>query len=208
MNRWEVEELFRNGGFTPLQIEKIGELLRILGRYMIVDWEVLQARANEKISLKYLKILTTRNIAVELSQPIEGTTEEKYLYQLGATGIYALDKAKEMYNELNILADHGARSRILTFNHFAIARDYELLFHKQDKKHRYFFCKGNIVCYFPDEIKEIEIIRVIMEYKRSQGIEDITPDQVREEYKFIPINIKIIPLGMKTKNRYYRITEV
>lgn len=200
--RLEIEYLFRSARFSHEQIENIGHVCRVLGRYMFVDRDLLQARAGKKIGLSIIKKCAKNNIITELQHQDE--KDKRFYYQLGMGGMYLLEKAGEGFIEMNILADHRAKSRILTFNHFALDKGYDIALNiSQDNKHRYFMCKKNIVCYFPKVIKEMEILKrfqQMFKVKVDGGFEYPTIEELRDKFNFMPVENNLTDVGLKTRS--------
>ncbi len=199
VSRHEIEFLFRNAKLNLDQIENIGYICRVLGKYLFVDRTILDSRANKKIGLSYLEKAVNHHIITEMQYQNSNEKKKIFYYQLGMGGQYLLEKANENYLEMNILADREMKSRILTFNYFALEQGYDMNFrYGQDDKHRFFFCKEGVICYFPMVIKEMEIIRMLI---KKFTTEDGPPtvDEIREKFNFIPVEKDIIDIGGKTK---------
>jgi len=199
ISRHEIEFLFRNAKFNLEQIENIGEICKVLGKYLFVDRTILDARANKDIGLSYLQRTVENHIITEMQHQNANRKKEIYYYQLGMGGQYLLDKAEENYFNINILAGREMKSRILTFNYFALEKGHDITFrYGQDKKHRFFFCKGGIICYYPKNIKEMEIIRILI---KKFTEDDVVPriEEIREKFNFIPIDKDLLDIGYKTK---------
>lgn len=200
--RLEIEYLFRSARFSHEQIENIGHICRVLGRYIFVDRDVLEARAGKKIGLSIIKKCAKHNIITEL-QHQDGKVK-KFYYQLGMGGISLLEKAGEVFIEMNILADHRIKSRILTVNHFALEHGYDITMrYSQDAKHRYFICKKDIVCYFPQAIKEMEILKrfqQMFKVKVDGVFQYPAIEELQEKFNFVPVESCLIDVGLKTRS--------
>jgi len=199
ISRHEVEFLFSNARFNLEQIENIGQICRILGKYLFIDRNILDARANEKIGLSYIQKAVNNHIITEMQYQNSKGKKDVFYYQLGMGAKYLLEKAGETYFDINILADKKMKSRILTFNYFIIEKGYDISFkYAQDSLHRFFFCKDSIICYFPNIIKEMEIIRMLIR-KFSTADGSPTIEEIRDRFNFIPVEGKTIDIGGKTR---------
>lgn len=204
ISRHEIEFLFTNARFNIRQIEYIRELCRLLGKYMFVDMDILNARSKDGIGLSYIKRAVNSHIVTEMQEETPKGKKEIYYYQLGMGGKYILDKNQDRYNAMGFLSGIDEKSRILTFNHFALENDYDIdMRYIQEPKHRYFFCKKGIVCYFPEAIKENKLIQ---ELRRTFSTEEniLDADKIRKKFNFIPIDKEIIRIGSKTRSTLIR----
>lgn len=199
ISRHEIEFMFTNARFNMRQIEYIRELCRLLGKYMFVDRDILNARSKNGIGLSYIKKAVYYHIVTEMQEETEKGKKDIYYYQLGMGGKYILDKNEDRYNNIRFLAGREEKSRILTFNYFALDNNYDIdMRYKQDGEGRYFFCRNGIVCYYPDAIRENKLIQ---ELRRLLSTEEniLGADEIREKFNFIPIDMKLIEIGSKTK---------
>lgn len=199
ISRHEIEFMFTNARFNMRQIEYIREICRLLGKYMFIDRDILNARSKNGIGLSYIKKAVYYHIITELQEETEKGKKDIYYYQLGMGGKYILDKNEDRYNSLSFLAGREEKSRILTFNYLALDKDYDIdMRYRQDGEGRFFFCKNAIVCYYPDVIKENKLIHLL---RRMFATEEhiAGADEIREKFNFIPIDKKLIEIGSKTK---------
>lgn len=199
ISRHEIDFLFRNARFNLEQIENIGEICRVLGKYLFVDRTILDARANRDIGLSYLQRAVKNHIITEMQHQNNKEKKDVFYYQLGMGGKYLLEKAGETYFDMNILADKDMKGRILTLNYFMLKNGYDISSkYDQDSLHRFFFCKDAIICYFPNIVKEIEIIRMLIR-KFSTPDGSPTVEEIRKKFNFIPVEKQLIAIGGKTR---------
>lgn len=204
ISRHEIEFLFTNARFNIRQIEYIRELCRLLGKYMFVDMDVLKARSKDGIGLSYIKKSVNNHIVTEMQEETHKGKKDIYYYQLGMGGKYILDKNQDKYNAMGFLSGIDEKGRILTFNHFALENDYDIdMRYIQEPRHRYFFCKKGIVCYFPEAIKENKLVQ---ELRRTFSTKEKVPgsEEIRGKFNFIPIDKEIIKIGSKTRTTLIR----
>lgn len=204
--RSEIEYLFRSAKFNLEQIEMIGHICRVLGKYMFVDRTILEARAGKKIGLSFILKCSKHNIITEMQYQNKSGLKDIFFYQLGMGGMNLLEKAKERFHTMNILADKEMKSRILTFNYFAAEKGYDIsMKYQQEIKHRFFFCKKGVICYFPRVIKEMEIIRILISHFSEPQEEYIpTVEDIRGKFNSIPVGMDLLEIGLKTKNSYMK----
>ncbi len=199
--RTDIDYLFRNAMLNLEQIKNIGDICRILGRYIFVDRFILEARAGERIGLSCIKKAGEYNIIAEMICSDKNGSANRYFYQLGPGGYYLLEKAGERHIEMNILADAEMKSRILTFNYFALENNYDMtLKYNQDRKHRYFICKGDVICYFSGAVTENEIIWGLIGSLSKKDGDPFTSTDIRNKFRFMPIEKKMIYVETKTNN--------
>lgn len=202
----EVEHLFRGGIFSHEQIRKVGKICKVLGKYMFLDRELLELKAGEKIGLSYIDKCKKNNIITELKYNREGDEKDKYYFQLDVGGLNLLDQAGMGYIQMNILADEIMKSRIITFNYYAhnSGKDIDMKM-PQDYLHRYFFCKGNMITYFKEEITEekiIEKLQIVFGEKdpKTKEIIPLDAEEIKTTFRFYTIDMDLIDVGNKTKS--------
>ncbi len=198
ISRHVIDFLFNNARFNLRQVEQIKELCLILAKYMFVDRNLLEKRSKNGIGLSFIKKAAYYNFIAELQEENQKGKKNIYYYQLGQGGIYLLQKAEYNINQMNILAGKEEKQRILTFNYFALENNIEPEFCGQDQQNRFFMCKNNTVCYFNNHIKENKIIQKLCEALTTKE-SVVKPEQIREMYKFLQIDKKMIEIGAKTQ---------
>ncbi|MGO1581571.1 hypothetical protein [Senegalia sp. (in: firmicutes)] len=198
-SRHEIEHLFRDARFNNRQIDKIFEICKVIGKYMFVDRNILDARSDIKIGLSYLERAVINRIITKMQHEDSKEVRDLYYYQLGMGGRHLLQKSGERFNDMHIAAGEKMKSRLLTFNYFMLEYDYDLsMGYEQDYKHRFFFCKGGIICYFEDSIKEMELKRILIR-RFSSPDNEVTMKDIESRFNFIPIDRDLIDVGDKTK---------
>lgn len=198
-SRHEIDFLFKNSRFNVETVENIVTLCKVLAKYMVVDKTIFDKRCNNKIGFSYLRKAIENHIITEMQHQDGSEKKNIFYYKLGMGGTYLLEKMRERYIDLNIGIDKEMYGRILAFNYFALENDYDIdLNALQDMKHRFFCCRGGVICYFPKDIKEIQIIRMLIPNLATEE-ETPTPNDIKEKFNFIPINKDLIDIGCKTK---------
>lgn len=171
-SKFSVENLFRSGKLSQLQIDKIVKILNVLAKYMFIDRDILNSRAGGKIGLSHIQRAIDYNLIVELKDfnAINSKTDidgNHYFYSLGLAGINFLNLCNEQFYSFKLNASFEDKEKVLIMNYNALERGYDLLFSDyNDMLHYNFFhCKNkkneNIILYFEDYIAESHIKAII-----------------------------------------------
>lgn len=126
ISRYDVETLFTDV-LTLSQIEEIGNLLKILGRYVFLERGQLDHFAEriygEKIGLSFLHKAVTCKLVAEIQ---DDKNDSRYYFQLKSGGFYFLESVKFPFRRLPIDAGKKEREKILAINEYIIKKNYLL----------------------------------------------------------------------------------
>lgn len=189
---------FRNSGIMPFevdvlfrqilnmdQIKYITSLLIILGKYMVLDREMIDIRAG-KIGLSYIEKAKKSMLITEYQHMDEQGIREYYFYSLAPGGIYFLESEGFPFHKLPKYTNQEHRERILTFNKWAIGKGYTINVEMpQSRKFDFFLTNEKKVGYFHDVISEQQV---------KEQLQAIT----EENFTFETIDIPMISIGNKS----------
>ncbi|QUI25885.1 hypothetical protein HZI73_26090 (plasmid) [Vallitalea pronyensis] len=203
-SKFEIEHVFRGAIFDHEQIYKVKKICETLGKYMFLDRTLLEERAGEKIGLSYLTRCIKHNIIAQLKhEGYEGGSKDIYYYQLDVGGYNLLQRAGIRHNEMNILADHEVKSRILTFNYFIRDNDLDVdQDYIQPITHVFYFCIDGLICYYPDKITEPTIIKILQRmFTREKDGTIVVPsfEEISDRFSFREIDMALIDVGKKSR---------
>lgn len=169
-SKTDMNNIFRGNRFSQKQKDKLGEILEILGRYIFIDRNILNARNIEPVKLADIQRAINYGLIVEIKDAEalnswDGELDDNhYFYKLGVGGMNLLDLAGKKYYCFNILDTFAHREKVLIFNYHAIKNDLILQFsdYNDMKEYNYFLCKDNnnqdVICFHDDYITETKII--------------------------------------------------
>jgi hypothetical protein len=189
----EVEILFRSE-LSLEQIEHISKLLKLLGKYMVLDRDMLTERAGEGIGLSYINKATDYTLIRQL-QAKDERGKDYFVYTLVPGGIYALEAQRIAFHKLPLFTDQYDMIRILTFNKYALKHGYSISMQYPQRKEFDFFMASKkerrIVCYFPyltdeEKIKDILLKDYDEKVVSKLEFEAITIPQVKINGGFSP----------------------
>lgn len=209
LTRYELDILFRNI-LNQDQIKYISLLCKLLGRYMILDREMINTRAGEKIGLSYIKRAIENGLITELQYQDGKGKKPEYYFQLNTAGVAFLESIEYRANILRLDTDQAARERILSFNRYAIDEGYEInLYYPVGFKYNYFFCNSSrtkkcVVCYFENKISEQKLIEILYKMLFEKEQEPKPIEIVNETFDFEKIHPKVLyNIGNKTAGNSY-----
>ena len=88
MNKFKTEKIINDNEVNFKQLEKIKKIIDVLSKYIFVNRDILNFRADEKIGLSYIKKAVDLDLIVQLYD-IEN---DSYYYKLAQNAKYLLDK--------------------------------------------------------------------------------------------------------------------
>lgn len=196
LTKFEVTNLFEDV-FTPEQRKNISDIIKILGRYMLLEtdqlFQIYERMTKEKLKLKYIKIAVKFNLIGEYQyeSTIDGE-KDIFFYSLKLSGRIFLNLIGFDYNVLQLDTDTALRRRILTLNRYLIENRYLMLsrgimshnngiYQVLDRKRK------NVICYFGELGSESQSIQYMLNYaNRNKGPEDveITEEEILNKYRF------------------------
>lgn len=170
----EIERLFYSGKLSERTRNMIGTTVQILGRYMFIDRNILNYRAEkiigEKIGLSFIKRAIELEIIVELQDAMfplkdpDKISGNHFYYTLAVGGLNLLRLSKTTFRQFNILDKYEEKLRVLQFNYMAMDDKLNWIFSEYSdlKEYLYFHCKDskdrNVILYFSDEINKDELL--------------------------------------------------
>lgn len=193
---FETEILFRHV-LNMEQVKNISRLLKTLGKYMVLDRDMLNVRAGQ-IGLSYIIKSVENGLIVEY----EDQDKKRFLFNLGVGGIYFLESQGYFINKLKLDCDKYDRQRILTVNRYMIEKGYEISTEYQQRKQYDVFMarkKGEyktIVLYYSYLITE-EKVREQLKSFLGEGVEA----DVDDLYQLEELKIKQEEIGSLTEIR-------
>lgn len=170
--------------FNADQVEQIFNIMEILGRYMLVDrdmlFEIYEKKYSKKMGISYLRKAVKEKLVIEYKYNYEQVTEQEvYFYQLKDSGFYALDRDEVRSRKLPFSASSEQKSRVLGFNTFAIKNNYTPSLNLNLPKNLSFFlADDNKICYFSDIISLEKIEEFTSQYPKIQ----FTLKEITEKY--------------------------
>ncbi len=186
---FEVEVLFRQI-LNMDQIKYISSLLIALGKYMVLDRDMINQRAG-KIGLSYIRKAAETKLISEYQYLDDQNFRDYYFYSLAPGGIYFLESEGFPFHKLPKFTNQQHRERILTFNKWALEHNYIINVEiPQSRKFDYFITnekKGpdTIVGYFENIVTEQQV---------KAQLEAMT----EEKLTFKKIEIPMIEIGNKS----------
>lgn len=219
-SKFQVESFFRSGMLSQFQIDQLVKILNVLAKYMLIDRDILNVRAKEKIGLSHIQRAVNLNLIVELkdiealnaSEDIHGN---HYFYHIGFAGINFLRVANKNFYCFNIDATFENKEKVLIMNYNSLERNYDLLFsdYNDTKYYNFFHLKdlGNndVILYFDKHITEDHVKSLI----KRQFIRKLSEEQYEfrhqlfenfiSKFRFETIEIRETTY---TKNLKYRDT--
>lgn len=121
---FEVEVIFRQI-LNMDQIKYITNLLIALGKYMVLDRDMLDKRAG-KIGLSYIRKAAETKLISEYQYFDDKEFREYYFYSLAPGGIYFLESEGFPIHKLPKFTNQQHRERILTFNKWALNQGFTI----------------------------------------------------------------------------------
>jgi hypothetical protein len=204
---FEMQNLFR-AKLNQDQIHYISIVVKTLAKYMVLDRNMLQARAGKSIGLSYIVNSVNVGLITELKYKTNEEEKNLFYFHLNTAGINFAQIEELLLNKLPLIADHYIKSRILTFNKWALENGYDLVNSTKgvSKKFDYFVAirqdyKKQSICFFEDIIKEEDLVQKILEdgnAKVKEGQDPYTLSQIYGKYTFVKINHPIVQIGNKS----------
>lgn len=197
---FEVEVLFRQI-LNMDQIKYISNLLIALGKYMVLDRDMLDERAG-KIGLSYIRRATETKLITEYRHRDDQQIHDYYFYSLAPGGIYFLESEGFPFHKLPKYTNQQHRERILTFNKWALDQNYTINAEiPQSRKFDYFITnerKGPdaIVGFYENMINEQQAtdqIQIAIDEANKKGA--VISDQ---SFVFEKIKMPMIEIGNKS----------
>lgn len=204
---FEVEVLFRQI-LNMNQIHYISRMLSAIGKYIVLDRDMLNVRTGGKIGLSFVKkAIDYKLVAEHQYKSQEEGSKNTYFLSLAPGGLYFLQAQGYLLNQLPLDADHHVRSRILTYNQFLIDKNQDIsIEYKQGNRSDLFFSKAadeprTLVHYFPYLIAEKQVQEFLKriiekELQSNKSVEgsdsvpeDIDVDAMVDE-RFLLVQIK------------------
>ncbi|MEY8285638.1 hypothetical protein AALA13_17795 [Lachnospiraceae bacterium 50-23] len=185
-SKFQVENFFRSNKLSQFQIDELVKILNVLAKYMLIDRNILNVRAGQKIGLSHLQRAINLDLIIELKdfKALNSKTEVEdhhYFYTLGFAGINFLGLSNKEFYYFNIADTFNDKQKVLMFNYEAHNKNYRLLFsfYNDMKYYNFFHCKNDlnkdIILYFEKYIS-INRIEVIM---KKKFISRITEEQFK-----------------------------
>jgi len=197
IHRNDIGYLFTNARFNIKQTENIVEMVEILGKYMFLDRNLLEKKSKNGIGLSYLEKAAEKDIIVQMRDETKTKMNDIFYFQLGIGGKFLLQYMGKNFHDLILSSGRREKSNILTFNIFADKKGYDIsMRYQQDKDYNYFICENNIICYMPNYISDKEVAEKLI----VNQIKNLSFKKVYENYNYIPIDIKPLIIGSRTKN--------
>lgn len=199
---FEVEVLFRQI-LNMDQIKYITSLLIALGKYMVLDREMLDKRAG-KIGLSYIRRATETKLITEYRHRDDQQIHDYYFYSLAPGGIYFLESEGFPFHKLPKYTNQQHRERILTFNKWALEQNYTMNANiPQSRKFDYFITNekngpNTIVGFYENMISEqqaIDQIQIEIDEAKKKGVMILD-----ENYDFEKIKMPMIEIGNKSSS--------
>lgn len=209
IRRFELENLFRNR-LSPVQVDNISDIVKTLGKYMILDRSMLQFRLGRKIGLSYLVHTVDYGLVTEYKFKHENEEKNLFFFSLNTAGIILLKLDGFNFNILPLTCGYDAKSRILTFNLWAIENGFDLIRGGvNSSKFDFFIVKNKFgkkaIAYFENIVTEEEILQILLDRYNKECEEDnekeddnIVLEKLNKMYMFKAIDTKIINIGSNT----------
>ena len=188
----ELDVLFYEE-FTQFQLQHVFNIIFLLSQYMLLTTDMLiylyEKQYNEKMGLSYLKRSVKEKLIIEYQYDLNEATEKKiFYYALKSSTFLYLKQNRISFAKIPPYCAYEEKSRILTFNKYAIQKGYTLNINMPlDSEIRYFVTNQNVICYFPNYITE----GVIQNELRKKRIEI--------EFGFEVISIPRVEVGKYTR---------
>jgi hypothetical protein len=192
INQNELDILFFEE-FSQNQVHHITKILLILAQYALLSTDMLMQlylkNCDEKMGLSFLKRAVKEKLIIEFKENLE-TSEEKcqYYYALKSSTVFYLQQNRIPCIKMPFVAGYEEKSRLLTFNSYAIQRNFTL--NQQiplDLNLRFFVTNQKVICYFRDYI-DPEKIRGQLQKCEDKG-----------EIKFEEILMPLLEIGQYTR---------
>lgn len=164
-SKFQVESFFRSGMLSQFQIDQLVKILNVLAKYMLIDRDILNVRAKEKIGLSHIQRAVNLNLIVELkdiealnaSEDIHGN---HYFYHIGFAGINFLRVANKGFYSFNIDTTFEDKEKVLVMNYDSMERNYDLLFsdYNDTKNYNFYHLRdpenNDVILYFDEYTTE------------------------------------------------------
>lgn len=196
LTKFEVTNLFEDV-FTPDQRETVSDIIKILGRYMLLEtdqlFQIYERMAKKKLKLNYIKIAVKFNLIGEYKyeSTIDGE-KDIFFYSSKLSGRIFLNIIGFDYNRLSLDTDTSLRRRILILNRYLIDNRYLMLSRGIMSHYNGFYevldrDRRSVICYFGELCSEYEAIMYMLNYmNRKKGLDDekVTKEEVLDKYRF------------------------
>lgn len=169
---FQVDKIFRSGKYSQSQIDKLVQILEVVGKYMLIDRDILNARSYEKIGLSHIQRAIKENLIVEFKDAaafdsLNEVEDHHYFYTLGVAGINFLRLAGKKFYCFNIAEPFDSKEKMLIFNHHCLNAGINFIFseHNDMGEFNFFHCKDtnnlDIICYHGLYITEKHVISIL-----------------------------------------------
>lgn len=163
-----IEKLFRSGTLSQFQIDQLVKILHVLAKYMLVDRNILNYRAGEKIGLSHIQRAINLNFIIEIqdakaAKSVKDIEDKHYFYLVGYDGINFLKLTNKKFHCFDLDTTFEDKKKVLLMNYDAAEKNYDLLFSSyNDKKYYNFyhlkdFADNDVILYFKEYITESHI---------------------------------------------------
>lgn len=193
---FEVEILFRSV-LQDEQIHYIDKLLKVVAKYQVCDKDIIDARLRYKLKLKYIKKSVMSALINQYKQ------DDTHYFTMAPGGMYYIENVKYTLNRLPLNADHMYKGRVLTFNRWALEKEYDL--DGCSESCYWYTCTdgtSKIAAHYPDaDMKLVEaklyekIVKDLTQGMSKKELEAFTPpprEIVHQEYRYEVIDKEIV----------------
>lgn len=199
------------------QKAKMLKALFIISKYMIVNRDMLDSLAGEKIGLSFIKRAIDYDLIVEINSKDDSIKDCFYMLGMGGCSLLELDNIE--FNSFKLTQMHEEYNKVLMFNNSCIENNCKLLFSKYNDLNDYnFFHTKNktkdTIFYFEDFISKKRVtsaIKSIFVRSIKDSVDEIPVDReaLFEEFiaEFDFKTIELIDTGLKENSRNSRFYE-
>lgn len=197
INQTELDVIFYEE-LTQQQVSHVFKIITILAQYVLLDTNMLvriyREQYKDNMGLSYLKRAVKEKLIIEYQEDYEESSEQKlYYYALKSSTLIYLQQNRIPYLRMPFCAGHEEKSRLLTYNSYAMQRDMLLnLQQPLDIFLRYFITVQNVICYFPNCISKSEI-QVELQNRKLEI-----------DYRYESVSIPLLRVGKHTRARHPR----
>jgi len=216
ITNFEIQNLFR-AKLTQEQIYFFSVILKILSKYMVLDRSMLEFYARGKIGLSYFTNCTNYGLITELKYRDDKEEKDIYYFHLNTAGINFAEMAGFLVNKLPITSNQFDKSRIVTFNKWAIAEKINLVNEvgAVGTNCKYFIankkdCEKQIACFYRELANEKYVAKALLQRLNSIKVKDekeYIMEDVYNKYTFQEINCELIAIGNKSCGSEYSLLE-
>jgi len=204
---YEIQNLFR-ARLNQEQIYYTSLIIKTIAKYMVVDRDILEARAGEKIGLSYISNAVNWGLITELKYEDNQGEKDIFHFHLNTAGINFAQTEGFIINKLPLSADHHIKSRIVTFNKWALQEKYDLCGSTNSISNNFTYYIGSdekykkrIICYYENLIDEATLSKQILSNMNANKLDDSEVYKIADVYKrysFQPIRCELTQIGNKS----------